>query len=351
MKIALDLAGGDDRQACLQGGIMALVQDPTLELTIVGLEQDECQMRAVLMALQSDIGDRVSLLTATEEMPKDIPEGTVYRSRATTMARAMALVEDGQAAGMVSAGNTAGLVAQSLRLGRFKGTKPALAAIIPATAGHDVVYVDAGANPNTNAEQLAQNLRWGISYAKALFGREEPQAAFLNVGIEPGKGSQTILDARKMIEKEGGVRFAGFGNAEPDHVFSGELPPRLGEEEPIRLDIVAADGLSGNIGLKTLKASAKALLTFLKQRIAARSRLSPVRLAEEIAALTLKYELLGILDDYQDKVGGGTMMGIDGIVTKVHGSSKAQHVKGGVLRTKALVENGFLEKMRPSRSA
>ncbi len=349
MRIALDTAGGEHPDDCLEGALLALEQAPDLDLAIVALTTHETAMRQRLNRARSDVRDRITLYTASKVVPSHIEEGmvtSVRRNRETTMARAFTLIAEQKADGLVSAGNTAGLVTLGGLLGRYKGTKHALASAIPSTAGHDVVYVDAGANPDTTAEQLAQNMRWGAFIAETLYERQKPQGAFLNVGLEKGKGGTLIAEAHAIIADEGEIQLAGFGNAEPDHVFSGELPTEIGEEEGIRLDVVAADGKSGNVGLKTLKASAKALLTFLQQRLRARSRLSPIRLAKEAAALTLLPTLLSILDDYQDKVGGGTLMGVDGVVTKVHGSSKAQHVKGGILRTHKLAESGFLEKLR-----
>lgn len=351
MKLVLDTGGGDDREACIQGGLLALGQDPALELAMVVLTADEAAVKRRLHSLKSDVSDRVTLLSASEEVPKHIQDGMlmqVRRNRETTMAKAYRLIGDGKAAGIIAAANTAALVTLGASLGRFRGTKPALAVSIPTTAGHDLAYVDGGGDPNTSAEQLAQNLRWGAFYAQSLYGVNQPQAAFLNMGIEEGKGSEDILAAQKQIRDEGLIQLVGFGNAEPDHVFSGTLPGGVldEEEQPVRLDVIGTGGLPGNVGLKTLKAAAKALLEFLKQRIAARSRLSPVRLAEELAALTLKPELVGIMDDYQDKVGGGTVLGIDALATKVHGSSKAPHVKGGILRTKKLAEESFIQKLR-----
>lgn len=355
MRIAVDTAGGDDPNACLEGSLMALTEDPTLELALVAVTAQETAMLRRLARASAMVRDRISLYTASDIVPKNVADGmimSVRRNKETTMAKAFALIAEQKADGLVSAGNTAGLVALAGRLGRFKGTKHALAASIPATAGHNVVYIDAGANPDTTAEQLAQNMRWGAFLSQSLHDRTDPQAAFLSMGIEQGKGGAVINEAHRLISADGDIHLAGFGHAEPDHVFAGELPPPLGEEtEGVRLDVIAADGKSGNVGLKTLKASAKSLFQFLKQRLAAKSRLSPIRLAQEAAALALLPTLLGILDDYQDTVGGGTLMGVDGLVTKVHGSSKAQHVKSGILRTDHLAAAGFVAKLREYHDA
>ncbi len=349
MRIALDTAGGDSRQACIDGALIALRRQPTLELALVALTADETDIRERLRGERSDVSDRVTLTLASEAVPKDIPDDflmSVRRNKETTMHRAFSLVEGGQADGVVTSGNTAGLVMLSGMLGRLKRTQKALMATLPTTSGRDIAYLDAGANPNTTVDGLIQNFRWGAFYAETLFERTNPQGAFLNIGIERGKGHEDLLAAHEEIAKKHlDLRLAGAGNAEPDHVFQG-LIESPDSDLSHSIDFVATDGYSGNIGLKTLKAAAKALLKFLKQRLQAKSPFSPVRRVQELGALTLKPILVSIMDEYQEKVGGGTLMGVDGLVTKVHGSSKPNHVAGGIERTHKLLQHGFLEKLR-----
>jgi len=151
---------------------------------------------------------------------------------------AIAELAAGRCAAVVSAGNTgATLAAAMLGLGRLPGIRrPAVGAVLPVGA-HGCVLVDAGATPEAQPASLLAHARMGVAYARVR-GVASPRVGLLNVGTEPGKGTQLTKAAFDLL-----TPVAGFvGNVEPAGVVAG------------RADVVVTDGFTGNLLLKTVEA-------------------------------------------------------------------------------------------------
>ena len=83
------------------------------------------------------------------------------------------------------------------------------------------------------------------------------------------------------------------------------------------MDVVIADGFSGNIFLKTMEGLGKMLKNSMKEMI---DNLG----IKKIALLPIKKEFKEFLGNYDyTKKGGGIFLGVDGLVIKAHGSSNS----------------------------
>ena len=106
------------------------------------------------------------------------------------MWRAIAAVKEGQADGVVSAGNTGALLAMAmLVLRRLQGIdRPAIASFFPTLRG-ETVMLDLGANIRCNERNLVEFAIMGEVFARTILGIENPTVGLLNVGAEETKGN------------------------------------------------------------------------------------------------------------------------------------------------------------------
>jgi glycerol-3-phosphate acyltransferase PlsX len=209
----------------------------------------------------------------------DKPREGIRRKKDSSMVRAIELVHDGRADAIISPGNTGALVAGSLKLRRLAGVeRPALAARMPSRTG-DFVLIDAGANPVCEPRHLAQFAVMGSVYAREILGQKKPRVGVLSNGSEESKGNDLTREAARLCALLD-LNFLGY--VEGFHLFEDAV------------DVVVADGFTGNIVLKTAESLGYAMMHLLKGE-----RMDP------------------------EVYGGALLLGLNGIVIKTHGSSRA----------------------------
>lgn len=232
-RVALDAMGGDHAPgACVRGALAA--RDEGVDVVLVG----DARVLAGALADAGAPGGLAVIHAATAVDMAEEPAVAVRGRKDASVRVAARLVANGEVSAVVSAGSTgATLAAALLEIGRIDGVRrPALAAVIPVTdAG--VVLVDAGGNADVQPEALSAYAEMGVALAQAR-GVDEPRVGLLNVGAEPGKGSALYREAHTLLSAE--AEFAG--NVEPAAVLRGEV------------DVVVADGFTGNVFLKTVEA-------------------------------------------------------------------------------------------------
>src|SRR5262249_334384 len=124
------------------------------------------------------------------------PAEAVRAKPDSSLVRACRAVGEGEADAVVSAGNTAAMLAPSLLpIRRLPGVaRPAIAVMIPSTRG-PTVLIDAGANADARPEHLLQFAHMGAVFAEELLNIREPEVRLLSIGEEAGKGNQLVLEA------------------------------------------------------------------------------------------------------------------------------------------------------------
>lgn len=236
--IALDAMGGDHAPDAVIAGALRAIDEHGVRVVLVGRpEAIEASLRARGRAGEIDVAPAADVIGMDEE------PALALRAKPDASVRvAAALVADGRAQAMVSAGSTGATMAAGLfALGRAEGVRrPAVGALLPF-GDPGTVLVDAGASADVTAEQLLGHARMGMAYAQAL-GVASPQVALLNIGAEPGKGNALAREAQDVLRAALGSSF--IGNAEPDAVVRGAA------------DVVVTDGFTGNVFLKTIEALA-----------------------------------------------------------------------------------------------
>ena len=341
MRLAIDLEGGDHSPVPqARGALAALQEDPELTLILVGAERHALHIGALQQNVHDDVAERLKIIIAPEIVPKDVTDdasiSTFARNKKTTMHVATSLVANGDADAVLTSGNTAGLVAISTtRFGRLsKDVLAALMVRLPSKNGHDVIFLDVGANPNTSPEQLAWNAQWGSICARHLYNLPNPHVRLLSNGEEPGKGGDRVQEAHDILKT---MAVNDRGNVEPDHLFSG----KIGSED---VHVVAVDGFTGNASLKSLATGMKSVQDLVKTHIDAMPFY--MRWPMQVLLLPLLPTFRRVRANVQAKVGSAMVLGVNGLAFKVHGNADAAHVKAGILSAHKLAKTSILDELR-----
>jgi glycerol-3-phosphate acyltransferase PlsX len=242
------------------------------------------------------------------------PVAAVRSTPEASVVRAAAAVAAGDCSSLVSAGSTgATMTAALFALKRARGVhRPALAVQIPVpdTDGPPLLFLDCGANTDARSQHLIQFAFLGSAFSAAVLGVESPRVALLSVGEEQKKGRLDVVEAHEALSSAEGIRF--IGNLEGRDLLAGEA------------DVMVADGFTGNVTLKTLEGTAKAIADAV--RAAARS--GPLASA---GGLLLRPALSGLRASMDpNSVGGAILLGLRGVAVVAHGSSTAAGIANAV---------------------
>ncbi len=242
--------GGDQApDMVVEGAALARERSPNLRFLIFG---DEAKLTP-LLARHSDLAGASAIRHTAEFVSNTAKPTQALRSgRGSSMRLAIDAVRDGEAAGVVSAGNTGALMAMSkIVLRMLPGIdRPALLSFFPTTRGESVM-LDLGANIDCDANNLVQFAVMGEVFARTVLGLEEPTVGLLNVGEEELKGNEAVKAAHGILkEAKLPIQFHGF--VEGDDIPMGTV------------DVVVTDGFSGNIALKTAEGTAGLYSRFLR---------------------------------------------------------------------------------------
>ncbi len=313
--IAIDAMGGDfGPRNIVQASLACLTATPSLHLALVG----QAPLIEELIARHSGVDrSRLHIVHASEVVTMDERPSQALRGKPDSSMRvALRLVADGQAQACVSAGNTGALMALSrFVLKTLPGIdRPAMVAAIPTRSGY-CQLLDLGANVDCSAEALYQFAVMGAVVAESL-GVVNPRVALLNVGTEDIKGNQQVKQAAALLQAASGLNYIGF--VEGDGLYRGEA------------DVVVCDGFVGNVLLK----SSEGLATMIVARMDELFRRSLMAKAVGVLAMPLLKRLQAELAPARHN--GASLLGLQGIVVKSHGSASAQGFESAIRR--ALIE-------------
>jgi phosphate acyltransferase len=242
------------------------------------------------------------------------PVAAVRSTLDASVVRAAAAVAEDQCSSLVSAGSTgATMTAALFALKRAQGVhRPALAVQIPVpdTDGPPLVFLDCGANTDVRPQHLIQFAFLGSAFAAAVLGVESPRVALLSVGEEQKKGRADVVAAHGALTDADGIRF--IGNLEGRDLFAGEA------------DVVVTDGFTGNVTLKTLEGTAKAV----SEAVRAAARSNPIAAAGGLLLRPALGSLRAGMDP--NSVGGAILLGLRGVAVVAHGSSTPEGIANAV---------------------
>jgi glycerol-3-phosphate acyltransferase PlsX len=323
--LAVDAMGGDRAPEAVVAGLsIAAERHPAARFLLVG---DESRL-AKLLRRHKRAAAHSTVRHTPEAIPGDLKPTAALRMRNASMRLAIDAVAAGEAAGVVSAGNTGALLALAkIVLKTLPGiSRPAMAAIGPSARG-DVVMLDLGANVTCDARNLVEFAVMGDVFARTVLGLPAPSIGLLNVGAEEMKGDDRLRQAADVLrESYLGPQFHGF--VEGHDIAAGTT------------DVIITDGFTGNVALKTGEGALKLIGGLLRQVF---SSSLTARLGYLLARPGLD-RLREWLDPR--RYNGAVMLGLNGVVVKSHGGTDASGFAHAVDVAMDMVVHRFNDRMR-----
>lgn len=312
-RIAVDAMGGDHAPVPELDAVVAAVRE-TKDLTVV-LVGDEERLRTALTQRGVETDGRLIVRHASQVITMDDPPSAAVRSKKDSSMRvSFDLAKKGEVDAVVSAGNSGAMLACSLFvLKRLPGAlRPGIVTTFPTVNGA-CALCDMGANVDVKAPVLAQFGVLGAVFAQVEHEKPRPRVGLLSNGEEDSKGTELTREAHKILGRL--ARTADFeylGYIEGKDIFTGQV------------DVVATDGFTGNVVLKTSEGAAAAMLEFLKGAFKSSTR---AKLGGLLAKKALREWWRKI--DYAE-TGGAPLLGVDGVAVVCHGRSNAHALKNAI---------------------
>ena len=326
MRIIVDAMGGDNAPLAPVQGALQAVKEYGVEVVLVGRGEE------ILKALRSEGVDGLPKglsITHADQVVEmcDNPATAFKEKKDSSLTVGLNMVKNGEGDAFVSAGSTGALLAgATLLVKRIKGIRRAAMAPVVPTGGGGAVLVDCGATAGGTPEFLLQFAFTGSYYAERVLGRPEPKVGLLNIGGEPSKGTDLQREAYALLKQageEGRINFVG--NVEAREAVEGAV------------DVIVADGYSGNIFLKAMEGTG----LFLAREI---KKMFMRSLRSKLAALLVKdgiRDFKKLLDS--NEVGGTALVGIARPVIKAHGSSNGTAMKNAIRQAVEFTRSGMIE--------
>ena len=323
-RIYLDAMGGDNAPTeIIKGVVEAVHADERVKVFLVG-QEDVVKKE---LAAYSYPAERIEVVHASEVIETGEPPVNAIRGKKdSSIVKGLGLVKNGECDAFVSAGSTgAVLVGGQVLVGRAKGVeRPPLAPLIPTENGCSLL-IDCGANVDARPSQLVQFARMGSIYMENVMGVKNPTVAIVNIGVEEEKGNALVKETYPMLKECKDINFIGSIEAR-------DIPAGYA-------DVIVCEAFVGNVILKLYEGLAKMLLGEIKNTIMSSFK-------TKIGGLLIKSSLNGLKERFNAKnKGGAPLLGLKGLVVKIHGNSHNEEVKSAIFQCINFKENGVNEKI------
>lgn len=329
VKVAVDAMGGDNAPAeIVKGAVDAIAQKSNLQVVLVGQKE---AVEAELAKYQYN-KEQIVVKDAREVIETGEPPVNAIRSKKdSSIVVALNMVKHNEADAFVSAGSTGAiLVGGQVIVGRIKGVeRPPLAPLIPTVDGVSLL-IDCGANVDARPSHLVQFAKMGSIYMENIMGVKKPRVGIVNIGVEEEKGNQLVKETYPLLKNCPDINFIGSVEAR-------EIPNGVA-------DVIVCEAFVGNVILKLYEGVGGALISKVKTGM-----MSTLR--SKIGALLVKPALKKTLKSFDaSEYGGAPLIGLNGLVVKTHGSSKAVEVCNSILQCEKFKEQQINEKIREAIS-
>ena len=310
-KIALDAMGGDNAPAeVIKGAVDAVKARDDIKVFLVG-QKDSVQAELEKYTYPSE---QIELIDAPEviEMAEP-PVIAIRRKRQSSIVVGMNMVKQKEADAFVSAGSSgAVLVGGQVIVGRIKGIqRPPLAPLIPTEKGISLL-IDCGANVDARAEHLVQFAKMGSIYMEHVVGRKNPKVAIVNIGAEEEKGNALVKETIPLLRECDDINFVG--SIEARDIPKGDA------------DVIVCEAFVGNVILKLYEGLSSTLIGVIKKGLMSTLK-SKIGAALALPALKKTIKAFDATE-----YGGAPLLGLNGLVVKTHGSSKAKEITNSIFQ-------------------
>jgi len=251
IKIAVDAMGGDGSPKKVIDGIIHHFKNNKNSFYQIFGDKDK-----ILPHIKDDLSDTSFEIIHTVDIVKgtDSPLEGAKRGKNTSMWLAIQSVKEKKSDVVISAGNTGALlVISKLNLKMIENIdKPALSALWPNKKGMSVV-LDLGANIECNPKNLIDFSIMGSSLFRSLYPNDDAKVALLNIGSEELKGNEIIKETYQILNQRQNEDFEFKGYIEGNQLMNGDV------------NVIVADGFTGNVALKTAEGTANFITSELKK--------------------------------------------------------------------------------------
>ena len=325
IKVAVDAMGGDNAPGeIVKGAVEAILERNNIKVFLVGKKE---AIEAELFKYQIP-SERVEVIDAREEISCDeAPVMAIRKKKDSSMVVALNLVKEGKADAFGAAGSSgAVLVGGQLIIGRIKGIERApLATLMPNKKGVSLL-IDCGANVDARESHLLQFAKMGSIYMEHVVGIKNPRVAIVNIGAEEAKGNNLVKETYPLLKELPDINFVGSIEAR-------DIP--YGEA-----DVIVSEAFVGNVILKLSEGLSSMLLSTMKETMMS-------SLKTKMGALLIKGTLKKTLKKFDaSEYGGAPLLGLNGLVVKIHGSSKAKETKNAIIQCIQFNEQKINEKIK-----
>ncbi len=324
-RIAVDAMGGDNAPLeIVKGVVEAVNENSKIKVYLTGL-QEVIKKELVQYTYNAE---QIEVVNATEVIETaEPPVMAIRKKKDSSIVVALNLVKDGVCDAFVSAGSSgAVLVGGQLIVGRIKGIeRPPLAPLIPTETGCSLL-IDCGANVDARPSHLVQFAKMGSVYMESVVGISNPKVAIVNIGAEEEKGNALVKETFPLLKNCPEINFIGSIEAR-------DIPTGYA-------DVIVCEAFAGNIILKLYEGVGAILIKKVKAGMM-------TSLRSKIGALLVKPALKETLKAFSlDVYGGAPLLGLNGLVVKTHGSSKAVEIKNSILQCVTFKEQKINQKIK-----
>jgi len=270
----------------------------------------------------------INFVKCENQIDEDDSILTIRKKKNSSMIKMINYLKEGKIDSALSAGNSGTLFASSTTiLGSIeKGIRPAFTPLITNVKTNEkMIILDGGANIENSSEDIYWYAKLGSAVIRN-YAKKEPKVGLLNNGTENKKGNKEHQEFfTKLIESQD-INF--IGNIEPRNLLTSEA------------NVLVTDGWSGNMIIKSYEGMAKSMLHVLKKEF-------KKNLKFKLAALILKpaFKNTNKYFDYRE-YGASLVLGVNGIVLKMHGESDKLAFKNALSYSKELVKSDFLNSIK-----
>lgn len=315
--IAIDTMGTDNGSAYFVQGIaeaMDLYDD--LSFIVTGKEEE---LKTYIDQYGCD-KTRIEVVDATEEITcHDAPVDAIRRKKNSSIVLALNAVKEERAAACISGGNSGALLAGGQFLvGRAKGVKRTpLAPLIPHRYGSSLL-IDCGANVDAKPENLVQFAKMGSIYMKNIEGIENPRVGIINIGAEDEKGNELVKSTIPLLRECKDINF--IGSVESRDIPNGPA------------DVLVCEAFVGNVLLKFFEGLGKMFMAEIKDTLksSVKTKIGGALIYKPIKKTFKRY--------MADDKGGAPLLGLKGLVVKIHGNSKDTEVRSAIEQCRNFVK-------------
>ena len=324
VKIAVDAMGGSNSPDKVIDGIIH--HNKNSKNVFYKIFGDKNKISKIIKEMKSDSYEIIHTDEKIEDT--DTPLGAAKKGKKTSMWLAIQSVKEKNCDIVISAGNTGALfVIAKLNLKMIQNIdKPALSALWPNKKGMSVV-LDLGANIDCSDKNLADFSIMGASLFKSLFPDQTPKVALLNIGSEEIKGNEIIKNTYQKLNSKKNDLYDFMGYIEGDQLMNGDV------------NVIVADGFTGNVALKTAEGTANFITNELKSALTG-------SFTGKISSFLNKKNLIKFKERLDPRLyNGAIFIGLDSPVIKSHGSTDYLGFSNSLSVCEKIIKGNLIEKI------